>query len=105
ALVIERPHVEAARGEHVHHRVLALAGNREIEARLRRDRRAVHEYQDGQGLLTGLRRGGALAIERERDVALLRLVLGGPELAVRARCRLRARRVREEGRAKTGADD
>src|SRR5207244_8834243 len=78
ALVVNGPDVEAVSGEHVHQRVLALAGNGEVEGRAGGDRRPVDEEEDRPGRLTFDRRAGALAEQVERDVALLRPVLRAP---------------------------
>ena len=78
ALVIDRPHVVAPAREDVHHRVLAAAGDGEVEARARGDRRAVDEEEDGSGRRPRRRRARSLAEEREPDGALAGPVLRAP---------------------------
>ena len=74
ALVVHGPGVEAARREPVHHRGIRPARHVEVEGRLRRHRRAVHE-EDGAALRHARRRG-LLVPQEELHVALLRPVLG-----------------------------
>ena len=71
AVVVHGPDVVALARHHVHQRVFALARHAEIVGRARRVRRAVHQEQDRQRLLAGLRRADALAPEIELHAALV----------------------------------
>ena len=74
-LVIHRPHVKTKPDKYVHRRVFAGAGNRQVERRQCRIRRAVDEEENRAGLPS---RGGArvLAVEGERNLAFVGGIIG-----------------------------
>jgi hypothetical protein len=80
--MVHGPDVEAVARKHVHQRVLALAGHREVVARARRIGRSVDHEQHGTR-----RRAEPLAQEVERDVALLGPVFAAPDPGRRRRGR------------------
>src|SRR3989440_8645653 len=86
--MVEGPHVVTVGSKDIHERVLATAGNGEIEARPRRDRRAMHEDKDGQCRGAGLRLAQALSVHGKRYCSLFGPVLAAPDLSGRSRPRL-----------------
>ncbi len=88
ALVIHGPHVEAALGEIVHHRVVGAARHLQVVAAARGEGRAVHQEQHGLGRAAVA--GEPLAVDVEVDGPLLGPVLLRHDLAALRLCGLRA---------------
>src|SRR5215831_543025 len=79
ALVVHAPDIVAEPRIDVHHRVLALAGNRKVVARQRCVGRSMHQEQHRPRGLAGGGRADPLAVDLERHIAFLGGVFGGPE--------------------------
>src|SRR5437667_11444945 len=100
--MVHGPDVEAVLGKDVHHRILGLAGYREVVARARRVRGAVHQKQ--HRLLFTRLRGGTLAVEVELHVAFAGPVLARLDFGLGLRARLVGGESRDEPCARACGD-
>src|SRR4051812_15814725 len=100
AVVVHGPDIEAVAGEHVHERILPLAGHAQVIAGARRIRRAV--YQEHNRLLLAALRGDTFAVEIELHVAFVRPVFA--RLNFRLRLALSRRCNRNEPGPCSGYD-
>src|SRR5947208_13805353 len=100
--MVHGPNVEAIAGERVHQRVLA-AWNAQIEARLRRQRRAVNQKQHWKRFIGRARQfAEPLAVDRKPNAGFVR-PMGFAQNIVSCGAGLGRRQARTKSSAKAGA--